>query len=632
MKALIYNSGLGKRMGELTKDKPKSMVQLKNGETIFERQLRLLKECGIKDIVVTTGPFKEIIEGVTKRPEYSDMNFTLVENPIYDKTNYIYSMYCAREEFDDDMILLHSDLVFNRGLLEKVLASSDKDLVTINRKKPLPEKDFKGRIVDGALQEVSINIFDEDCFALQPMYKLSHETVQKWLAKTVEFVESGNTNVYAENAFNEILPTLNVREFSYENDYIDEIDNPNDLARVSEEIRTFDFDEQRIFEGLNSLKTIFDKEKPKKVMLVYDYVDRFNIKEKIEDLGVECVAFSDFFSNPLFRDIYKGIELFREEKCDFIVSIGGGSAIDTAKVIKMYANTDVYNEFGLEGMTNAFVESKTEKGTILSLPEILTAPDYKPNPVKHLAIPTTAGTGSESTRYSVCYVDSYHVKKKQSLTHDSAVPEYVILDPTLIMGLPEYHKKATLMDALAQAIESYWSVNSTDKSKELSRESIKLILKNIDKYMNDNDLETSREIMKASNLAGKAINITQTTAAHAMSYKITSLYDVAHGHAVMLTLPFIWEYMEDHYEKCIDKRGPEYLKQTLKELREMIGGYQKLLEIFDSTHLGRVEGADISDLETFVHSVNPERLKNNPEELSEDVIRRIYSKAFGFNE
>ena len=540
MKALIYNSGLGKRMGELTKDKPKSMVQLKNGETIFERQLRLLKECGIKDIVVTTGPFKEIIEGVTKRPEYSDMNFTLVENPIYDKTNYIYSMYCAREEFDDDMILLHSDLVFNRGLLEKVLASSDKDLVTINRKKPLPEKDFKGRIVDGALQEVSINIFDEDCFALQPMYKLSHETVQKWLAKTVEFVESGNTNVYAENAFNEILPTLNVREFSYENDYIDEIDNPNDLARVSEEIRTFDFDEQRIFEGLNSLKTIFDKEKPKKVMLVYDYVDRFNIKEKIEDLGVECVAFSDFFSNPLFRDIYKGIELFREEKCDFIVSIGGGSAIDTAKVIKMYANTDVYNEFGLEGMTNAFVESKTEKGTILSLPEILTAPDYKPNPVKHLAIPTTAGTGSESTRYSVCYVDSYHVKKKQSLTHDSAVPEYVILDPTLIMGLPEYHKKATLMDALAQAIESYWSVNSTDKSKELSRESIKLILKNIDKYMNDNDLETSREIMKASNLAGKAINITQTTAAHAMSYKITSLYDVAHGHAVMLPLPFIW--------------------------------------------------------------------------------------------
>ena len=143
MKALIYNSGLGKRMGELTKDKPKSMVQLKNGETIFERQLRLLKECGIKDIVVTTGPFKEIIEGVTKRPEYSDMNFTLVENPIYDKTNYIYSMYCAREEFDDDMILLHSDLVFNREILEKVLASSDKDLVTINRKKPLPQRFFE---------------------------------------------------------------------------------------------------------------------------------------------------------------------------------------------------------------------------------------------------------------------------------------------------------------------------------------------------------------------------------------------------------------------------------------------------------------------------------------------------------
>ena len=88
MKAIIYNSGLVKRMGDLTKDRPKSMVELKNGETIFERQLRLLRECGIKDIVVTTGPFKEKIEAVTKEPQFADMKFTLVENPVYDKTNY----------------------------------------------------------------------------------------------------------------------------------------------------------------------------------------------------------------------------------------------------------------------------------------------------------------------------------------------------------------------------------------------------------------------------------------------------------------------------------------------------------------------------------------------------------------
>ena len=141
MKALIYNSGLGKRMGELTNDKPKSMVELKNGETIFHRQLRLLRECGIKDVVVTTGPFKEKIESVTKAKEFSDMNFTLVENEIYDKTNYIYSMYKASEYLNDDFILLHGDLVFNESLLFKVVYSGKQDIVTINRTKELPEKD-----------------------------------------------------------------------------------------------------------------------------------------------------------------------------------------------------------------------------------------------------------------------------------------------------------------------------------------------------------------------------------------------------------------------------------------------------------------------------------------------------------
>ena len=183
--------------------------------------MRLLNECGIKDVIVTTGPFKEKIEEVVREKQYSNMHITLVENPIYDKTNYIYSIYCARPYLDDDMILLHGDLVFNRGLLQKVIDSPFCDLITINRKKELPEKDFKGRIKDGKLQEVSINIFDSDCFALQPMYKLSRDTLSKWVDKTVEFVESGNDKVYAENAFNTILPDLSVREFSYEDDYID---------------------------------------------------------------------------------------------------------------------------------------------------------------------------------------------------------------------------------------------------------------------------------------------------------------------------------------------------------------------------------------------------------------------------
>jgi alcohol dehydrogenase class IV len=482
-------------------------------------------------------------------------------------------------------------------LLEKVLNSDLKDLITINRKKALPEKDFKGRIINGKLQEVSINIFDDNCFALQPMYKLSKETLGKWIEKTKEFVESGITGVYAENAFNTILPNLSVQEFSYEDDFIDEVDNPNDLERVSNEIRRFDFREQQIFEGLESLKTILEKEKFKKIMVVSDKVmfDKWPLKEMLERNNIPFVMFGDFTANPQFNDIVKGIELFNSEKCDFIVSIGGGSSIDTAKVIKLYSVIDYKN--GIQS-------------------------NYKYNPVKHLAIPTTAGTGSESTRYSVCYYDG----KKQSITHDSLVPDYVILDPNLLMGLPLYQKKSTLMDALCQAIESYWSVNSTEESKKYSVESIKLILKNLDKYINNNDIETTAKMLKASNLAGKAINITQTTSAHAMSYKITSLFGTAHGHAVMLTLPFIWEHMENNLDSCTDARGKDYLKKTLEELKELVGGYNKLKEIYESLELERPKMND-EELNVLVNSVNPTRLKNNPEELTKEEIENIYKKS-----
>lgn len=603
MKALIYNSGLGKRMGELTAHCHKSMVKLQNGETIFERQIRILQECGIRDVVVTTGPFKEQLEQVTKQPRFSNMHFTLVENSVYDQTNYIYSMYLAKEHINDDMILLHGDLVFNKELLKKVLASNEANLITINRQKTLPEKDFKGRIKDGKLQEVSINIFDDNCFALQPMYKLDRETLSKWVQKTVEFVESGNTKVYAENAFNEILPTLDVKEFSYENDYIDEIDNPDDLKRVSSEIRSFDFREQPIYDGLESLKKILDEVNPTKIMVVSDKVmfDKWPLKSLLDNLGVDYTFFCDYESNPQFNDIVKGIKMLKDEKCDFIISLGGGSSIDTAKVMKLYSVLDYQ-----KGVTN----------------------DYKYNPIKHLAIPTTAGTGSESTRYAVCYYEG----KKQSVTHDSIVPDYVILEPELLMGLPLYQKKATILDALAQSIESYWSVNSTDESKEYSKRSIKSILNELEGYINDNNLEITAKMLHASNLAGKAINITQTTAAHAMSYKLTSLYGIAHGHAVALTLPYVWEYMINNTDKCIDPRGKDYLNDAFNELANIFECNSpqmccnKLKEVFNNFDLPIPESTN-EELDMLTSSVNPDRLRNNPVELDKQTITDIYTKS-----
>lgn len=238
MKAIIFNSGLGSRMAGLTKNNPKCMVKLYNGETIFERQIRILSDCGIKNFIITTGPFKEQLYEVADK--FKNLNFQFVANDDYENTNYIVSMNKASTYLDDDVLLLHGDLVFNKNLVIKLLDNENSSVCLYNEEKILPRKDFKGRFKDNKLLEVSVNIFDSDCYAFQPLYKLDKKTLQLWKEKVAEFIKNGNVQVYAENALNEILDKLNIQGMSYKNDYIDEIDNENDYKRVSNEIKNFD--------------------------------------------------------------------------------------------------------------------------------------------------------------------------------------------------------------------------------------------------------------------------------------------------------------------------------------------------------------------------------------------------------
>ena len=244
MKAIIFNSGLGSRMEILTKDKPKCLLKLYNGETIFERQIRILSQCGIKEFIVTTGYCKEQLIEITNK--YTNLKFTFVYNPEYMKSNYIVSMNYAYDFLDDDILLLHGDLVFNVELVEKILKDKRKSLCLFNETKPLPDKDFKGRFVNNILKEVSISIFEDNCYAFQPLYKLSKDDILKWKNKVLEFVNKGEVNVYAENALNEITDEMSIYGMSYKDDYIEEIDNEEDYKRVSSEIEAFDCIEQNL--------------------------------------------------------------------------------------------------------------------------------------------------------------------------------------------------------------------------------------------------------------------------------------------------------------------------------------------------------------------------------------------------
>lgn len=364
---------------------------------------------------------------------------------------------------------------------------------------------------------------------------------------------------------------------------------------------------QTILNGISHLEDVL--ERASKVFLVCDSSFPYlNIKANIEGVCVPYVLFSDFTPNPLYEQVCKGIELFQATKCDTILAVGGGSAIDVAKCIKLAVLAKEGKEAIIPPLVNTRVKCDGSK-------------------IPFIAIPTTAGTGSESTHNAVMYYEG----AKQTITNDGILPDVAILEPKVLKTLPLYQKKCTMMDALCQGIESWWSVNSTEESYEYSRKTIELIMTNWQKYIFDNDEEAAAQIMLAANYGGRAINITQTTAAHAMSYKITSLYKLPHGHAVAVCLPEIWEYMTNHMSRCKDRRGQKFLAGIFNDIYRAMGAknsnqaievFRKMMREMELKY--PIADNRTEDLEVLSTSVNPVRLKNNPIELDDETICRIY--------
>lgn len=367
---------------------------------------------------------------------------------------------------------------------------------------------------------------------------------------------------------------------------------------------------QKIINGIANLPIILKEVGCKKLFLVIDSSYPFlNVKDAIEALSVEQrVMFSDFTPNPLYEQVCNGIELLKTSNCDTILAVGGGSAIDVAKCIKLAV--------------------LAREGNAAIIPPLVSQRlPIDGTKIPFIAIPTTAGTGSESTHNAVMYYEG----AKQTVTNDGVLPDYAVLEPSVLKTLPLYQKKCTMMDALCQGIESWWSVNSTEESYEYSRKTVELIMANWRKYIFENDDKAAAKIMLAANYGGRAINITQTTAAHAFSYKITSLYKLPHGHAVAVCLPEIWEYMIGHMDMCIDSRGKDYLDAIFAKISRSMGSLDAKHAIITFRQIMKememsnpVSEKKEEDLMVLSASVNPIRLKNNPVDLTQDVIRSIY--------
>ena len=293
--------------------------------------------------------------------------------------------------------------------------------------------------------------------------------------------------------------------------------------------------------------------------------------------GMTLPLFSGYHPNPDLADATAGADMYKALGCDGLISIGGGSAMDTAKAVKALL---------LTGDMEAVKASRLPKDAQLP----------------HIAIPGTAGTGAEATPFAVVYVNN----QKLSLDHPALLPEAVVLDGTLLSTLPLYHKKACAMDALCQGIESYWAVAATAESRIHAERSITGVLRNIDAYL-QGEPDAADAVLDAAYESGVAIRVSRTTAAHAMSYQITKQVGPAHGHACMLTLP------------------------VLAELARIMGtadGAELLLGLLAATDMLPDAMPDEAILDALAASVDVQRLGNHPDPLTAQALRDIYVQAF----
>ena len=305
----------------------------------------------------------------------------------------------------------------------------------------------------------------------------------------------------------------------------------------------------------------------------------------LEDAGVTFTRFSDFTPNPKEESVAAAAALLKAQGCGLVWGIGGGSAMDVAKCVRLRGDP--------------------------ALPLWL--------------MPTTAGTGSEADHFAVIYRDGV----KQSVSDGRLYPDLAILDPSVLDSLPEYQKKATLLDALCHGIESIWSLRSNPDSRSCAVEAIRLIRARMAAYLSG-DRGTHADMLWAAHLAGRAIDGTTTTAGHAMCYKLTSLYGLAHGHAAALCVDTLWPWMLAHPERraaALTEAGLILRWHTLAEAFECPGpgeaqaAYHRLLT---GLALPRPALHGAQELAVLTASVNPERLGNHPFSLTPADLETLY--------
>ncbi len=343
---------------------------------------------------------------------------------------------------------------------------------------------------------------------------------------------------------------------------------------------------------------------------------RFKVADKVievfEKNNIPYEVFSDVKANPTIANVQSGVEAFKASGADFIVALGGGSAIDTAKGIGIvFNNPDFADVKSLEGVA-----------------------DTKQKAVPTFALPTTAGTAAEVT---INYVIIDEEKKKKMVCVDpNDIPAVAIVDPELMYSMPKGLTAATGMDALTHAIESYITPGAWVMSDMLELKAIEMIAANLKNAVDNGNDPVAREAMsQAQYIAGMGFSNVGLGIVHSMAHPLGAHYDTPHGVANALLLPYVMQYNAESpaAPKYIEiakamgvdttgmtiEEGVKAAVEAVKQLSLSIGIPQKLNEI-------GVRKEDLHQL--AIDAFNDVCTGGNPRPTSIEDIEALYNEAY----
>ena len=309
---------------------------------------------------------------------------------------------------------------------------------------------------------------------------------------------------------------------------------------------------------------------------------------------------------PEVSELKKIVFALRKFSPDLIVAVGGGSVLDYAKMANVLETTE-----NLERQIVNYSCNTDKKYT------------------KLVAIPTTAGSGAEVTSNAVIYVN----KIKYSLENKTLRPDYFFLISEFVLNGTKKIKSSSGFDAIAQAVESLISIKSTPESIKFAKQSLNISIKHYLDYLNKPNFENTSAMCIAANLSGKAINISKTTAPHAVSYPFTSLYNISHGHAVSLTLEkFLkFNFINSKKANCnfdLNLRFKNifdiFAVKNINELEIFFKEIKKKAKL--ESNFKKLKINLNSNLDRILDGINLLRLKNNPIDLNIKDVRTILQK------